>query len=101
MCRRRAALCRAKSCSTSSLGKKIAHVCFVPHLSRDTRPQQADRGLLGTVKVTLSQYLWNNVVSTLKGLVEKVPISDVNELRPDPYSRASHAALVRDLEADG
>ena len=32
---------------------------------------------------------------------EKVPISDVNELLPDPYSRASYAALVRDLEADG
>ena len=37
----------------------------------------------------------------VRGLSEKVPISDVNELRPDPYSRASHAALVRDLEADG
>ena len=39
-------------------------------------------------------------LATGSGL-EKVPIFDVNKLRPDPYSRASHAALVRDLEADG
>ena len=45
--------------------------------------------------------VWGEAPTFVKGPAQKVPIFDVNKLRPDPYSRARHAALVRDLEADG